>query len=185
MFDDLVQFIQNIYKTTGLILLHKPLFIANEKKYLNECIDSKFVDQFEEKIADYLGITFNIAISNGASALYVALLLAQLENLESFLLKKRKLALAYTEFFNDTAYNFVKESIDSHSNYWPNSTILKDKQQRDLFLGEINSKGVMTRLIWALTKKLTMFKGDQCGKLTNENWLEKRVVNIPSSLVIS
>ena len=39
MFDDVVQFIQNIYKTTGFIPLHEPRFMGNEKKYLNECIE--------------------------------------------------------------------------------------------------------------------------------------------------
>ena len=82
MSDDVIQFIQNIYKTTGFVPLHEPRFIGNEKKYLNECIDStfvssvgKFVDKFEEKIADYVGANFAVATSNGTSALHVALLL--------------------------------------------------------------------------------------------------------------
>ena len=58
MFEDVISFIQNTYKTKEFIPLHEPRFIGNEKKYLNECIDStfvssagKFVDEFEEKIA--------------------------------------------------------------------------------------------------------------------------------------
>jgi len=83
MFEDVVQFIQNIHKTTGFIPLHEPRFDGNEKKYLNECIDStfvssvgKFVDQFEEKIADYTGAKYAIATSNGTSALHMSLILA-------------------------------------------------------------------------------------------------------------
>ncbi|SVC84167.1 uncharacterized protein METZ01_LOCUS337021, partial [marine metagenome] len=67
--------------------MHEPLFIGNEKKYLNECIDStfvssigKFVGQFEEKIADYVGSKFAIATCNGTSALHIALLLADVSN---------------------------------------------------------------------------------------------------------
>ena len=44
------------------IPLHEPRFLGNEKKYLNECIDSTFVssvgnyvDDFENKIAKYIG----------------------------------------------------------------------------------------------------------------------------------
>ena len=67
----------------GVIPLHEPRFIGNEKKYLNDCIDStfvsstgKFVDEFEEKIAKYTGAKYAVATSNGTSALHTALLLA-------------------------------------------------------------------------------------------------------------
>ncbi len=86
MFEDVVQFIQNIYKTTEFIPLHEPRFAGNEKKYLNECIDStfvssvgKFVDEFEEKIAQYTGSKYAVATSNGTSALHISLLLANVE----------------------------------------------------------------------------------------------------------
>ena len=117
--------------------------------------------------------------------LNAALLVAQLENLKDFLLKKRELATSYANFFNDMDYVFVQEPINSQSNYWLNAIILKDKQQRDLFLDETNSEGVMTRPIWTLMNKLPMFKESQCGDLSNADWLEQRVVNIPSSVIIS
>ena len=381
MFENVINFIQNTYQTTGFIPLHEPCFVGNEKKYLNECIDStyvssigKFVDEFEEKIASYTGAKYAVATSNGTSALHIALLLAnvgendevitqpltfvatcnvisycraqpifvdvdrdtmglspialrnylekntiiqnqkcinnatgkiikacipmhtfghpcrvdeikdicdkyhiyliedaaeslgsfykgkhtgtfgqmgvmsfngnkiitaggggciltddeslakkakhltttakvphrweynhnmigynyrmpnlnaallvaQLESLEIFLLKKRELAAAYTDFFNyTTTHSFVKEPIDSQSNYWLNAIIFKDKKQRDLFLDETNSKGIMTRPIWTLMNKLPMFKNVQHGDLTNAEWLEERIVNIPSSVVRS
>jgi perosamine synthetase len=378
MFENIVRFIQKTYKTTETIPLHEPRFVGNEKKYLNECIDStfvssvgKFVEEFEKKIAEYVGTKFAVATINGTSALHIALLLAnvkendevitqpltfvatcnainycgaqpvfidvdretmglspkalqifletnttiqnnqcinnvtgkvikacvpmhtfghsckideiknicdqyricliedcaeslgslykdkhtgtfgqigvmsfngnkiitaggggcivtndevlarkakhltttakvphkweyahdmigynyrmpnlnaallvaQLENLEIFLLRKRELAIAYSDFFNDTTCQFVKEPIASQSNYWLNAIILKDQEQRDLFLDETNSKGVMTRPIWTLMNKLTMFQNAQCGELTNAEWLEGRVVNIPSGVV--
>ena len=380
MYKDVVQFIQNIYKTVDFIPLHEPKFIGNEKKYLNECIDSafvssvgKFVDEFEEKIANYTGAKYAVATSNGTSALHIALLLAnvtendevitqpltfvatcnaisycdanpifidvdkdtmglspsslqvylekntfiksqqcinnrtgkvikasvamhtfghpcridkikdicdkyyinliedaaeslgsfykdkhtgtfsqmgvmsfngnkiitaggggcfitndkelakrakhltttakvphkweythdmvgynyrmpnlnaalivaQLEQLENFLNHKRNLANRYAEFFNLNTIKFIVEPKNSKSNYWLNAVILKDEKQRDLFLEETNSKGVMTRPIWTLMSKLQMFKDAQCGNLKNSEWLEKRVVNIPSSVVVS
>ena len=42
----------------------------------------------------------------------------------------------------------------------------------------------MTRPIWTLMNKLPMFKESQCGDLTNAKWLEERVVNISSSVVL-
>ena len=379
MFEDVINFIQDTYKTKEFIPLHEPRFSGNEKKYLNECIDStfvssvgKFVDEFEEKIANYTGAKYAIATSNGTSALHISLLLvdvdknsevitqpltfvatcnaisycgakpifvdvdkdtmglspsalkyflenhtrvkkqqcinnktgkvikacvpmhtfghpcrideikdicdhyhinviedaaeslgslykgkhtgtfgqvgvmsfngnkiitaggggcivtndkalakkakhltttakvphkwdfnhdmvgynyrmpnlnaallvAQLENLDNFISSKRKLANVYETFFNSNNYVFVKEPMDSKSNYWLNSIILKNKKQRDEFLDEINSSGVMTRPIWTLMNKLPMFRYAQCGDLKNSEWLEDRVVNLPSSAIL-
>jgi perosamine synthetase len=379
MYEDVVTFIQKIYKTTKLIPLHEPRFVGNEKKYLNDCIDStfvssvgEFVDEFEKEFANYSGAKYAIATSNGTSALHISLLLAnvgcgnevitqpltfvatcnaisycraepifidvdkdtmglspsalkhflennttvknkqcvnnktgkvikacvsmhtfghpcrvdeikeicdkyhvfliedaaesvgstykgkhtgtfgqmgvmsfngnkiitaggggcivtsdralakkakhltttakiphkwdfnhdmvgynyrmpnlnaallvaQLENLDDFIGSKRKLANVYETFFSGIDYAFVKEPVESESNYWLNSILLKNKQQRDEFLDETNSSGIMTRPIWTLMNKLPMFKHAQCGDLTNSEWLIDRVVNIPSSVIL-
>lgn len=82
----IVEFVQDIYKTKEFIPLHEPRFVGNEKKYLNECIDStfvssvgKFVDEFEKKIADFTGAKYAIATTNGTSALHISLLLADVQ----------------------------------------------------------------------------------------------------------
>ena len=61
-------------------------------------------------------------------------------------------------FFKKENITFVSENDNSKVNYWLNAIILKDKEERDLFLKETNEKGVMTRPIWALMNKLDMFK---------------------------
>ena len=48
MFDDVIDFIKNLYDEEGAIPLHRPRFIGNEKKYLNDCIDSSFVSSAGE-----------------------------------------------------------------------------------------------------------------------------------------
>mgnify|MGYP000929362403 CR=1 FL=1 len=83
-FKDIIDFIRTLYeKPKGPIYLHEPVFGGNEKKYLNECIDStyvssvgKFVDQFEIKIAEYTGAERAIVCVNGTNALHLALILA-------------------------------------------------------------------------------------------------------------
>jgi perosamine synthetase len=97
---------------------------------------------------------------------------------------KRKLALIYKEFFADKELMFIEEPQNSNSNYWLNSIIFKDKEQRNLFLEETNKNGLMCRPIWTLMNKLAMFKDAECDELENAKWLESRVVNIPSSFVI-
>lgn len=86
MLQDTVKFIQNLYKTEAFIPLHEPRFIGNEKKYLNECIDStfvssvgKFVDQFEAEFARMVGAKYAVATVNGTAALHISLILAGVE----------------------------------------------------------------------------------------------------------
>jgi len=57
-------------------------------------------------------------------------------------------------------------------------------EQRDEFLDETNSQNVMARPIWKLMSELSIFQDAECGDLTNSEWLEQRVVNIPSSVII-
>tara|TARA_B100000900_G_scaffold341981_1_gene305223 strand:+ start:7789 stop:8928 length:1140 start_codon:yes stop_codon:yes gene_type:complete len=116
--------------------------------------------------------------------LNAALLLAQLENLDEFILIKRSLAKKYELFFKDSKYLFFKEPKNSKANYWLNSIIFENKKQRNQFLEETNSKGVVTRPIWTLMNKLPMFKDSQSDDLKNSIWLSDRVVNIPSSATI-
>jgi perosamine synthetase len=113
--------------------------------------------------------------------LNAALLVAQLEKLNNFISNKRRLANKYEIFFKKSDYKFFKELKISRANYWLNSVILKNKMQRDQFLKETNSKGVITRPIWTLMNKLPMFEDSQSDGLKNAHWLEERIVNIPSS----
>ena len=60
--------------------MHEPIFIGNENKYINECIEStfvssagKYVEQFEEKIAAYIGAKCAVATNSGTSALHISL----------------------------------------------------------------------------------------------------------------
>ena len=83
-FQSIVSFIrQEFNQPEGFIPLHAPVFKGNEKKYLEECIDStfvssvgKFVDQFEEEIARYTGSKKAVVCVNGTNALHLALKLA-------------------------------------------------------------------------------------------------------------
>ncbi len=380
MYKKIVNFIQNIYNTTDFIPLHEPRFIGNEKKYLNDCIDStfvssvgKYVDMFEEQFAVYVGSKYAIATVNGTSALHISLLLsgiqkddevitqpltfiatcnaidycgakpifidvdldtmglspkslkeflenncelednkcinkttkniikacvpmhtfghpcrideikdickkwhvelvedaaeslgsyykdkhtgtfgklgafsfngnkiitsggggvivtddeelakkakhltttakiphpyeyrhdmigynyrmpnlnatllvAQMEQLDKFVANKRDLASKYEEFFSSCEdIDFIKEPKDSKSNYWLQAVILKDKTIRGEFLEYTNKNGVMTRPVWKLMNELEIFKDAQSADLSNSKYLEERVVNITSSVVL-
>jgi perosamine synthetase len=131
-----------------------------------------------EYIHDEMG--YNYRLTNLSAAMGVG----QMESLEFFIGKQRELAFKYKEFFKDTDVEFIEEPKDSTSNYWLNAVLLKDKKARDEFLQYTNDNGVMTRSIWRLMNRLEMFKDAQCGDLSTAQWLEDRVVNISSSVVL-
>lgn len=69
-----------------MILVNEPLLNGNEKKYVNECIDTgwissdgPFVEKFENGFAAYVGHRFGIATCNGTASLEVALYAANIQ----------------------------------------------------------------------------------------------------------
>lgn len=84
--NNIIDFIKQTFNTDEFIPLHEPRFIGNEKKYLNDCIDStfvssvgKYVDIFENKFAAFVGSKYAIATVNGTAALHISLLLANVK----------------------------------------------------------------------------------------------------------
>ncbi|HMS64414.1 MAG TPA: DegT/DnrJ/EryC1/StrS family aminotransferase [Ignavibacteria bacterium] len=69
------------------IPVNEPLLNGNEKKYLNECIDTgwissegPFVKEFEEKFSKRAGRKFGIAVCNGTAALEAAVIASGIES---------------------------------------------------------------------------------------------------------
>ncbi|MDV2857689.1 LegC family aminotransferase [Oceanimonas sp. CAM02] len=129
-----------------------------------------------EYVHDQIG--YNYRMTN----LNAALLVAQMEQLDSFLAAKRRLAEEYQAFFSKKNMHWVAEPSNSQANYWLQTVILNSQAERDCFLKATNAQGVMTRPIWRLMNELEMFKHCQHGSLSNAKWLEQRAVNIPSSV---
>ncbi len=120
---------------------------------------------------------FNYRLPN----LNAALGCAQMEVLPKYLKQKRALAKNYSEFFSNSAYQFVEEPEYAQSNYWLNAIICPDSESRETFIKETNAQGVMTRPIWQLMHRLPMFENAKRGDLSVSIWAESSIVNIPSS----
>ena len=127
---------------------------------------------------DMIGYNYRLPNINAA------LLVAQLEQVDKFCFNKRELANRYMKFFSNIKIKFITEPENSKSNYWLNAIALEDSSKRDEFLEFTNRNGIMTRPIWTLMNNLEIYKNAQYGDLTNSQWLQDRVVNIPSSVVI-
>lgn len=86
MYSQVTDFVHQLFGTEETVPLHAPLFIGNEKKYLNECIDTtfvssvgKFVDRFEEEMAAYTGAKKAVVCVSGTNALHMAMMLVGVE----------------------------------------------------------------------------------------------------------
>lgn len=129
-----------------------------------------------EFVHDHIGYNYRCPNLNAALAC------AQLEQLEYFIKNKRETANLYQNFFANTPFTFLTEPEYTCSNYWLNALLLKNREERDEFLTYTNANGVMTRPVWTLMHKLTMFAHCIHDGLNNSLDIEARLVNIPSSV---
>lgn len=134
-----------------------------------------------EFVHDEIGYNYRMPNINAAVGL------AQLERINDFLSFKRDLARTYADFFSalDIGFLYAGEDNDRKPNYWLNAITLNDRRERDEFLEYSNAHGVMTRPAWTLMNKLNMFKNCLTGDLSNAEWLEDRVVSIPSGVILN
>lgn len=77
----ITDFVKDLFQEEK-VPLAVPVFIGNEKKYLNECIDTtfvssvgQFVDRFEKDVAEYVGCKCAVVCVNGTNALHMSLML--------------------------------------------------------------------------------------------------------------
>jgi aminotransferase in exopolysaccharide biosynthesis len=131
-----------------------------------------------EFVHDEIGYNYRLPNLNAALGC------AQLEQLPAFLESKRTLAARYIEFFKRSDLQPIVQPKDCHSNYWLNGVICEDGAQRDALLKATNDAGVMTRPIWAMMTRLPMYTHALRGTMNNAEWLEARVVNLPSSVTL-
>lgn len=128
---------------------------------------------------DHIG--YNYRLINIAAALGCA----QMETLDHILQLKRELAEKYYAYFAGSEYEFFAEPENCNSNYWLNTLITADRKSRNELLEYTNDNGVMTRPVWEPINRLPMFTHCPTDGLENTNLLADRIVNIPSSAVLS
>ncbi|HEF8734185.1 TPA: aminotransferase LegC [Campylobacter jejuni] len=131
---------------------------------------------------DHDRIAYNYRLCN----INAAILLAGLENLELFLENKRELAKIYKDFFkNHDKCKFIDEKSNEKSNFWLNTLLFKDENLRNIFLEECLKNNIFVRPIWKSLPSLKAFQNCQSNELINTKNLEKRLVNLPSSVRIA
>jgi aminotransferase in exopolysaccharide biosynthesis len=159
----------------GGMMLFNDEELADRAKYLST--QAKNPHQWEF-VHNEIGYNFRMPNINAAIGV------AQLENLDVYLEKKRSLANKYHDFFKQSSVEFFKEPQDCRSNYWLNAILFDSRSKRDGFLSESNAEGILTRPLWKLMNRLPMYRDCQTDSLEICEWLEDRVVAIPSSVIL-
>ena len=104
------------------IPIYRPDLNGNEKKYVNECLDTswissrgRFVNEFETVFAHRIGIEHAVSVSNGTVALHLALLALGLGPGDEVIVP----TLTYIACANSIAYTGAKPVfVDSLRNTW-------------------------------------------------------------------
>lgn len=132
-----------------------------------------------EYVHDFVGYNYRLPNINAALGC------AQMESLPYFLQKKRYLAERYRGFFDQLGHNirFVYEAENCMANFWLNSLLLENEEERNRFLKYTNENGVMTRPAWELMTNLKMYRNLKSESLDNAQAIAKKLVNIPSSVI--
>ncbi len=117
----IVETIRSVIETdSAVVSLHEPLFEGNEWQYVKECIDTrwvssvgKYVDLFEEKLAEFTGVKRAVAVVNGTAALHICLKLVGVEQGDEVLMP----ALTFIATANAVSYcGAAPHFIDSEMN---------------------------------------------------------------------
>ena len=149
--------------------------IGNQAKHLTTT--AKIPHQWEYT-HDKVGYNFRMPNLNAALAC------AQLEQLEIMKQSKNNIYNQYKSFLKDKGLKLVDIPENTDWNYWLMSILLDDKKDRDMFLEETNNKGINTRPIWTLMYHLSMYQNSQRDSQENAEYLEQRIVNLPSSAIL-
>ena len=84
--DGFIRLVGRIYGVGDFVPLHRPVFGGSEREDLTACIESNFVSsvgekvtEMENKVAEFTGARFGVAVVNGTNGLQVALRLVGVE----------------------------------------------------------------------------------------------------------
>ncbi len=108
---------------------------------------------------------------------------AQLEQLDGFIARKRRLNERYTAALGSiSGLKLIREPKGTQSNYWLQSIMLDPTHapERDSILGALNDAGYAARPVWRLMDSMPMFERCPRMPLIATEDIERRVISLPS-----
>ncbi len=133
---------------------------------------------------DHDEIGYNYRMPN----INAALGCAQMEKLPEKIKSKRELFKRFKEEFKlISGASIFEEPGNCQSNYWLQTLLLEDENLalRDSVLEASNKEGIMTRPAWKLMSNIAPYRNSPAMSLESANSLYRRVINLPSSPVLS
>ena len=133
---------------------------------------------------DHDEIGYNYRMPN----INAALGCAQMEKLPEKISSKRELFKRYKKEFNlISGASIFEEPKNCQSNYWLQTLLLEEDSVdlRDFVLEASNKEGIMARPAWKLMSNLAPYRNSLAMSLKGANSLYRRVINLPSSPVLS
>lgn len=108
--------------TNSSVPIYQPDLSGNERRYVNECLDSTwisskgaFIQKFEEAFSDFSGLAHTVSVTNGTVALHVALLALGIKTGDEVIVP----TLTYISPVNAITYTGAKPVfVDSLSKSW-------------------------------------------------------------------
>ncbi|GHU76793.1 aminotransferase DegT [Spirochaetia bacterium] len=136
-------YIKHLYQNQTPVLLHCPEFLGYEKKYLAECIDTKyvsyvgrFVADMENKIKEITGAKYAVALVNGTAALHMLLFAVGLQPGDEVITQSLSFAATAAAIvhangvpiFIDVERDTLGMSPESLKNFLSENAIIKDNK---------------------------------------------------------
>ena len=154
------------------IPVYQPTLLGNEKKYVNECLDStwisskgKFIPKFEQGFAKYIDIKHATTVSNGTLAIHLALLALGIGAGDEVIVP----TLTYIASANAIAYTGAKPIfVDSLADTWqmdPNDVLAKiTPNTRAIMAVHLYGHPCDMQTLKAICKQYDLFLIEDCAE---------------------
>ena len=158
--------------------------LTNNYEYYKK---SKFLASTAKNPHKYEFIHDNIGYNYRMNNLCAAVGCGQIENLNHIIKKKYILLNEYRNIFeNFDFFKLIDEKKNIKSNFWLQTIKLKEDfvSYRDYLLTTANNNGIPLRPVWKLLHRQKPYLKCPKDNTANANKLEKRLINLPSNVLI-
>ncbi len=152
--------------------VYKPYLCGNEKKYVNQCLDSgwissqgEYIEKFEKAFANYLGVEYALTCSNGTTALHLALLALGVTEGDEVILP----SLTYVATANSVSYvGATPVFIDSEPYYFQiDPEKIEEKitpKTKAIIVAHLYGHSVEIEKIACIAKKYNLYLIEDCAE---------------------
>jgi perosamine synthetase len=127
-------------------------------------------------------VGYNYRMTNLQAALGVA----QMEQIESFIIKKRAIAAAYNAIFKETpSVRIPLDSAEYANSYWLYSIIIDAKIDIDKMIEKLLEEGIETRPLFYPLHTMPLYRPFTRGNYPNSEQLMDKGLSLPSAVTLS